>query len=446
MEEYQYLDKQIEDEKYASVLNLPVEVPVSEIEEALNQQIKGLIYEDNSYDNDEQDNLKAKVWILDRIRVVAKDETFLFEVPIKVWASAGYNISPLGIKLSGYKDTEFSLKIRFISKIGVTPTWQIKADTYVDSYDWISEPNVKVGSFKIPIKAMVSRLLNRNFDKISKTIDAQIAEAIPLKNHVEQAWGMAKAPVLLSKEFDTWLMVQPAQVSMTPLLVKNNVLRSTIGLKAFTQTITSAVKPTPLAGKILPPLTIAERVPDHFRLGLISIVSYKEASRIAQANFAGKTFSFLKGQYNVQVVGIELYGQNDKLVIKANLKGSINGHIYLKGIPYYNPDTKILSLKDLDYDLDTKNTLIKTANWMFQGKFAAMMEKSMFFPVGEQIAGAQSSIQKMLDDYEVKKGIHIKGKLKSIVPDKVYLTPDHIYSVVFAEGKVALQVEGLQGL
>ena len=141
-----------------------------------------------------------------------------------------------------------------------------------------------------------------------------------------------------------------------------------------------------------------------------------------------------------------MYGQNDKLVIKANLKGSINGHIYLKGIPYYNPDTKILSLKDLDYDLDTKNTLIKTANWMFQGKFAAMMEKSMFFPVGEQIAGAQSSIQKMLDDYEVKKGIHIKGKLKSIVPDKVYLTPDHIYSVVFAEGKVALQVEGLQGL
>ena len=43
MEEYQYLDKQIEDEKYASVLNLPVEVPVSEIEEALNQQIKGLL-------------------------------------------------------------------------------------------------------------------------------------------------------------------------------------------------------------------------------------------------------------------------------------------------------------------------------------------------------------------------------------------------------------------
>jgi hypothetical protein len=44
---------------------------------------KGLIYEDNSYEDEGQDNLKAKVWKISPIKVVAIDSSFLFEVPLK---------------------------------------------------------------------------------------------------------------------------------------------------------------------------------------------------------------------------------------------------------------------------------------------------------------------------------------------------------------------------
>jgi hypothetical protein len=40
----------------------------------------------------------------------------------------------------------------------------------------------------------------------------------------------------------------------------------------------------------------------------------------------------------------------------------------------------------------------------------------------------------------------LKGTLTDIVPDKVYLTPKHLYSVVFASGKVNLRVDGLKGI
>ena len=52
MEEYQYSDKEIQNEKHLSVLNVPVEIPVSELESQINAKIKGLIYEDNSYEDD----------------------------------------------------------------------------------------------------------------------------------------------------------------------------------------------------------------------------------------------------------------------------------------------------------------------------------------------------------------------------------------------------------
>ncbi len=444
MEEYKYLDKEIQDEKHASIINVPVEMPVSELESQLNARIKGLIYEDNSYEDDSQDNLKAKVWKLDRIKVVAKDSTFLFEVPLKIWVSAGYKFSPLGITMSGYKDTEFSIRIRLISKIGISPSWEVKSETYVDSYDWITEPNVKVGNFKIPIKSMVSRMLNRNFDKISKAIDDQVTSTIELRKYVEVAWNLARQPVLLSKTFDTWLVIRPSSVSMTPLMVTNNVLRAAIGIKAFTQTVTSSAKPdAPALGK-LPNLQIVEKVPENFKIGLISLISYEDASRLATSNFVGKSFSFVKGQYTVQVSGIEMYGQNDRLVIKASLTGSINGHIYLKGTPYYDPQTKLLSLRGLDYDLDTKNTIIRTANWLLQGKFSKMLEGALVFPVGEQIETTKNMVRQMLQSYKVTDGIQLKGTISEVAPDKVYLTPKHLYSVVFAEGNVTLKVEGLR--
>jgi hypothetical protein len=444
MEEYKYLDREIQDEKHLSVVNLPVEVPVQEIEAQVNNTIKGLIYDDNSYEDDEQDNLKAKVWKLDRIRIVAKDSTFLFEVPLKIWVSAGYKISPLGITMSGYKETEFSIRLRLISKIGMQPTWQVHSETHVDSYDWITEPNIRVGNFKIPIKAMVSRLLRRNFDKISSAIDEQVSQTIEVKKYVNEAWKMARQPVLLSKEFDTWMLIQPVSISMTPLMVSGNVLKGTIGIKAFTKTVTSVAKPSADPAGPLPNLQVTDKVPSNFKISLISLISYEEASRLATSNFAGKTFSFVKGKYTVKVTNIEMYGQNDLLVIKAALTGGLTGDIYLKGVPFYDPTTQMLSLKGLDYDLDTKSTLVKTANWLFQGKFSKMMENALVFPVGRQISETKSTIQALLKNYKVTEGIQLKGSLTDVAPDKVYLTPKHLYSVVFAEGNVVLKVDGLK--
>ncbi|QRR04349.1 DUF4403 family protein [Dyadobacter sandarakinus] len=445
MEAYKYSDQEIQNEKHLSVLNVPVELPIQEIENQLNARIQGVIYEDNSYEDENQDNLKAKVWKLSPIKIVAIDSSFLFEVPIKIWVSAGYKISPLGMTMSGYKDTEFSLRIRLISKIGIQPNWQIRSETYVDSYDWISEPNVKVGAFKIPIKSMVSRMLNKNFDKITTAIDEQVSGNLELKKNAELAWNLARQPVMLAKEFDTWLLVTPREVVMTPLLAKNNVLRATIGIKGYTQTITSATKPEIQGSSKLPNLKIVAQVPDEFKVGLISLISYKDAARLATTKFAGERFSFLGGQY-VEVTSIDMYGQNEKLVIKAGLKGSINGFVFLKGIPTYDPASQQLSFKELDYDLETRNAMVKTASWLLQGQFTRMMEKKMIFPVGTQITDAKSTIQKALANYKVAEGISLKGALNTIEPDKVYLTPEHLYSVVFASGKVNLRVDGLKAL
>ena len=442
-EKYLYSNMQIQNERHLSVVNIPVEIPLVELEKQLNAQLNGLIYEDRSYEDNDGDNLKAKVWKINPIKVQAIDSTFLFEVPLKVWVSVGYNISPLGMTLSGHKETEFALRIRLVSKIHLSPDWQVKTETNVDSYDWITEPSIKVAGFNLPVKSMVSRTLSRNFEKITKAIDEEVGGTIDFKKYVSQAWELASRPVELSKDYNTWLVVVPTGIVMTPLLVRNNVIRSTMGLRGYTQTVTSATPPAQVTATRLPDLEIVEKIPGAFRVGLISKVSYPDAARLAKVEFVGKSFSFSNGRYVVEVTDLDLFGQNEYLIIKAALKGSMNGTIYLRGIPHYDPATKNLSLKDLDYDLDTRNVILKTAGWLLQGKFSAMIERNFVFPVGEQIGEAQRSIQNMLSQNNLAKGIQLNGTINEIVPDRVYLTPDNIYSVVFAKGQVSLKIEGL---
>ncbi len=444
LEEYMYTESQIHNEKHLSYLNIPVQISIQEIEDQINKSINGLIYEDNSYEDDNHDNLKAKIWKISPIKMVGIESSFLFEVPLRIWVSAGYKFSPLGITVSGYKDTEFSIKIRFISKIGVANNWQLVSETMVESFEWITEPNIRIAGFKIPVKSMVSRILNRNSDKITKEIDNQVSKGVEIHKYALEAWKLAQEPYLISPEYNTWLTLLPTGVMMSPLLAKDGNLQAKIGFKGYTQTVTSEAKPKLENYKNLPPLVVQNQIPDHFRIALIGQIGYSEAGGIATEKFKGEQFSFLKGKYKVEITKIELYGQNNIMIIKAAIKGAVNGTVFLKGIPVFDPKQRELSLQNIEYDFDTKSSILKTANWLLQGQFTKMIEKKMKFPLGDQIEETKNSLESTLNTFSFQEGIRLKGRITEIMPDKVYLTPDQIIAVVFANGNVDLTIAGLK--
>ena len=111
--------------------------------------------------------------------------------------------------------------------------------------------------------------------------------------------------------------------------------------------------------------------------------------------------------------------------------------------PYYDPQTKSVALRNLTYDLDTKNLLQRAASWLLQSTLAKTMEKNISFPIGEQIDAIKQSVQGRLMNYPLAKGVTLKGKINDVRPDNVYLTPTAMVAVVYANGKVDVKVAGL---
>ena len=96
--------------KIPSSISVPISLPISEVQRLTNQSITGTLYEDQSYENNDNDQLKTKVEKDGEIMMKAlTNNRLLFSVPLKIWAEKG--IGTLG--LYSYQETQFRVVMNF---------------------------------------------------------------------------------------------------------------------------------------------------------------------------------------------------------------------------------------------------------------------------------------------------------------------------------------------
>jgi hypothetical protein len=425
-----------------SVINIPVSIPVSEIARQINMQVKELIYEDTSLENNAHDNLLLKIWKREPISIEAVNDLFYITVPLRIWAKGGLSLDKVGINHTEFKETECALNVHFVSRIAIDEKWQVTTITSPKGYDWVDKPKIKIGFFEISVASFLDNIIDTQQANIATQLDKQIAQKLDVKKHVLKAWITLQQPFLLSEEYNTWLKVVPAEVLMTPLNMQNNVVKAMLGIKAYTQTV-SGQKPQVAMNEQLPPLQIVKEMPDEISIGVSGQVSHEYAAQVLTQRFVDQTFLFNEGKYEITLTSIDLYGNGENIVVKAGMAGSVEGTLFLTGKPYYDHLTQSVALLNLDYDLDTRNKLIKTANWLAKGKFVKTMQEKLRIPLGDRIEEAKETIQSRITGKQIAKGIVVNAVLQELSPAEVYITPESIVAIVRAKGKAEVKIDGL---
>ncbi len=438
IESYKYSDKDVKMEKYISTLNLGINVALVDVEKQINAQLKDLIYEDNSMTDNGNDQFMCKIWKREDIILGHEANALTYKVPLKVWLNVGYKA--LGMTIE--KETEFDFNVNFKSIFTIAPNWEVSSQSTLVNYEFVSTPKIKLGPVDIPITSLVKKGLDSQAPKILKALDDNLKQKLEIKKYVLQAWNMASQPYLLSDQYRTWLKVSPQELQMTPLLINNGSINTSVGIKAITETITGN-KPTYNSISDIPNLKAIDKITNEFKVGILSEVSHAEAVKIAKDTIVGQTFEFQGGKYKIKIDDIDIYGNENQLIIKTDLSGSIDATIYFKGVPYFDETSRSIKLKNFDYDLKTKNILAKAASWLLAGKLASTMQKSMEIPVDDQINTIKAELGSYLAGKQLAKGISLHGKIDDIIPEQIYLTPTSIYARVMASGKINVAVKGL---
>ena len=428
-----------ETQKIKSTIAVPIDIDYVDIEKMLNQSVTGLIYEDNSYTDNDQDEFKIKVWKKGNITIKPNTTNQLkISVPLKVWAEKG--IGALGYV--SYQATEFELILNFKTVFSIRPDWVIKTVTTPDGYTWVTKPVLKYKYVDVPITPIVANVLDKQHPMFAKKIDEQVVTALDMKPYALQVWNLLNTPFQLSEEYESWLTIRPSSVQMTPLKAQKNNIVSTIGLNVISETSVGKKPVTSLntASSQVPNLTLVKDVPSTFSVETVADISYSYASELANKSFQFQKIDFLNGKKSVVVDEIIVMHEADMMILSTKLSGDVKGTVIIEGHPYYDSLAQRLALKDVVFQLKTKNLFQKSASWLFNGKIETMIEKDYGIPVGDMIKLANTSLLSTLNQSPYP-GVIMKGTVASFKPTDVVLNEDGITILILTKGQMGVKLQ-----
>lgn len=425
-------------EKVISTINIPVTYSLYSVEQKINRAVKGTLYEDN---NLQDDNLAIKVWKDDRINLEVTNNLIYIQVPIKVRAKAGFNLSKYGINVSHYEDTEFSLVINYVTKVQVDKNWQVNTHTNGNGFDWITEPELKLGPVKIPVTSLVDDIIDKQQAKIAREMDQQVRQNISIKEYIDQAWDIVTKPRKVSENVGAWLKIEPHEVYLSPLNEEGGLLKITLGIKGSIETVIGN-KPD-MSHIELPELSTRKMANDSFKIKFIGSVSHAKANKMLQQYLKGKTYEFRDGKKAITIDKIGLYGHGGEVVVKSKVTGDVNGNVYLKGLPYIDNQHHEIRVKHLDFDIDTKNKLLNTATWLAKGALSKKIDRAFRLPFKQELDSVKTEIRKYISKYPVNNYLLLDGNLESLKPERIMILPDYFAIEIVATGNLSLHVSGI---
>ncbi|MGA9213271.1 DUF4403 family protein [Kaistella sp.] len=425
--------------KIKSSITMPVKIPLSEIGNVINNSVPTLIFEDDSYTDNDNDQFKVKVWKTRPIRLVGgTKQNLLIEVPLKIWAEKG--IGTLGFY--NYQNTTFETVMYFNTQLTFNNNWTMVTKTSPMGFKWVTKPVLDYGKIKVPITTLVESSLKKQQADFCKTIDEMMSEQLNFQQYAIMAWNQFSQPFNVSEDYNTWLKITPISVNISPLIFYGNRIDVNIGIDTYSETFTGEkTASSPLISTIAN-FNSTQQLPNNFLLQTTANIPFTEASAIAEKTFLGKEFDFREGKSKIKISSIKVYGQDERIIIEATTEGTIEGISYISGIPIYDELKRKIVLSDTKFKLKTGNILMKTATLLFQKKIVKMIEEEYGIPTAELEDTAKKSIEETFNK-EYYKGLKMKGKVFKLKPSKILLNPLGITVVIDTEAQLELLVNGM---
>jgi hypothetical protein len=225
---------------------------------------------------------------------------------------------------------------------------------------------------------------------------------------------------------------------MQNLTANNDLLNINIGLTA--SPVVSFEKKTTVA----PPLPNLQSTAGTggFSIYLDAALQYDSLSRVINGYMAGKRFEISEGLLarHVVVNNVTVAGNEEgHLLLKVNFSGSFNGAAFFTGKPVYNPESKTLEMHNLDYDLQTKNLLLKGAKWLFAAKIETELKKAASINLSTYFDTAKTALNEYLNK-EWTKGIKGAGSVTDLRLLNAEALPQHLMLRTACTGNLSIKI------
>lgn len=420
-----------------SFIDMPITIKLKDIENQTNKLLNGLIYEDKNINDDDYE---IKIWKLAPIKLVNENGKIKTILPLKAFVKYRIGTNKLGIDLYNTKEFNFNGNVTLISDVALT-NWKLNTNTEFKSLDWNESPSVTVLGKAVPITYLINPAIRIFKSDIEKSIDDAIAKSMDFKPNVLDALEKICTPFEMSAAYQSWLRVVPIELYTTNAKLQNEKIAFEMGLKCTIETLVGQ-KPAANFDRSKIILKPVAKMPDRITANIVAVSTYTDASKIMTKNFAGQEFG--TGSKKVTVQNVEIWQKEGKMIIALDLLGSLNGKIYLAGVPQYNEQSKEIYFDKLDYAIDTKSKLIRSANWLMSGYIMKKIQESCRYSIKPNLDEGKKNLLDYMKNYSPMPGVFVNGTVDDIQFQKIQLTNQAIIAFLKINGDVNVTVDGLK--
>lgn len=406
--------------KETSTLNIPIEMSTDELAKILNISIRKELYKGSTRTK----GLSTDVIRNGPIALSAADNYLYITLPVT-----------MSFSYSMFETQPVSMKLKFRATAGVTPDWRLHTDIfYLGVSDLLAE-DVGVGPLSFKPRSIVDGITQPVQKVLSDLVAQKINEQLPLKTQVAKVWDTAQKPILLDKTFKTWLKVTPLDVMLFPLYAQNNRVKLSLGISTFAEVVVGPEPVTP-AKRPLPNLKLVKSFDKTFRIALNADIFYKDLRAIAAPLLLNKQFD--SDGKSVTIKDFDLSGNGDKLVVKLETQGSLDGVVYLTAKPVFNAETNVFSVEDVDFDLQTQSMLLKSADWFLHGTIRGIIQEKLNMNLTQQLEQTRQTAAKALNRMQLMDHVFLKSDIRNLKFKDVLVQQDKISIQVYTEGESAI--------
>lgn len=336
----------------------------------------------------------------------------------------------------GFDEPERRVNVSFSNSINILPDYKVKLQIKRNEPQAIDK--CEICFWGQDITKEVLNGLKEELDTAKAALERSYG-IVDLRPQFQQLWNQ------LGKAYNIydmgWLQMNPQKIRINNLYAKDDSLYVYLGLSA---------KPAigferPAEKNITLPAMGEFSRQQGFSIFLDAMLDYDSLSNIMNKHLINQEFDFAKGPVKKKFIikDCKLYGSgNEKLIIKIDFGGTDNGTIYLTGKPVYTKENHILEVKNIDFDIRSKDAMLKTAEWLFSKKIINEIAKNTRFDLTAYIDTAKVSINQQLNREWIK-GIRSAGNIEDIQLIGIYPTGRSLVIRSNCTGDLSVKVESI---
>lgn len=320
------------------------------------------------------------------------------------------------------------MKMQYTTQYKLTENYGVETQTELTELKAIDPCEVTV--FQYNATEELIKEVRKSLVKVAKDLDKDLSK-MNFKKEVQSKWEELNSPIKI--ENYGYIHANTNELFLSNPKVKDNKLSTVLTVIAY-----PVFDNNPSKGiiKPLPDLEIIEKPLDNFYSVYLDLnLDYDSLSATIHTLTKGQEFK-IKNK-TVRIDSVSIAGAiNQELLFRVKFSGSKKGILYLKGTPEFDAVNQVIQLKNIDFDIETKALLLKTAKWLFSNKILEEIQKASKQDIKPLLKDAKTEINKQLNyKYE---DFYFSGKVDELSVLELYSLNETLLIRTKATGELKL--------